>query len=148
MITELVASLQKEQQDDEKQKDFCNKALPQSAVDKAAIQQGTRLVFIHAHDGRRHEAVYIQRSSAGFGVPDHGGLDGVSDLEIRLRLLYGPEEEDAREPIQVQQALFEELNRHAYGKKVVDEVIESSRRFGFFGDKILVKNHFICQSRD
>merc|ERR1719399_567969 len=40
MITELVASLQKEQADDAKQKDFCNKALPQSAVDKAAIQQG------------------------------------------------------------------------------------------------------------
>jgi len=40
MITELVASLQKEQADDAKQKDFCNKALPQSGVDKAAIQQG------------------------------------------------------------------------------------------------------------
>ena len=34
------ASLQKEQVDDSKQRDFCNKALPQSANDKAAIQQG------------------------------------------------------------------------------------------------------------
>merc|ERR1719247_3304235 len=40
MITDMVASLQKEQKDDSAQRDFCNKALPQSAVDKAAIQQG------------------------------------------------------------------------------------------------------------
>jgi len=40
MITDMVASLQKEQKDDSAQRDFCNKALPQSAVDKASIQQG------------------------------------------------------------------------------------------------------------
>merc|ERR1719183_1757659 len=40
MITDMIASLQKEQKDDSSQRDFCNKALPQSGVDKAAIQQG------------------------------------------------------------------------------------------------------------
>merc|ERR1719199_265061 len=40
MITDMVATLLQEQEDDTKQKDFCAKAIPQAGVDKANIQQG------------------------------------------------------------------------------------------------------------
>merc|ERR1719465_87645 len=40
MITDMVSTLLKEQEDDTKQKDFCAKAIPQAGVDKANIQQG------------------------------------------------------------------------------------------------------------
>lgn len=40
MITDMVMSLKKEQEDDTKQKDFCAHALPQASTDKAGIQQG------------------------------------------------------------------------------------------------------------
>jgi chromosome segregation ATPase len=40
MITDMVMSLKKEQEDDNKQKDFCGQALPQAGNDKAGIQQG------------------------------------------------------------------------------------------------------------
>jgi len=40
MITDMVMSLKKEQEDDTKQKDFCAHAIPQANTDKAGIQQG------------------------------------------------------------------------------------------------------------
>jgi chromosome segregation ATPase len=40
MITDMVSTLLKEQEDDTKQKDFCAKSIPQAGVDKANIQQG------------------------------------------------------------------------------------------------------------
>merc|ERR1719160_88245 len=40
MITDMVSTLLKEQEDDTKQKDFCAKSIPQAGVDKATIQQG------------------------------------------------------------------------------------------------------------
>ena len=48
----------------------------------------------------------------------------MSEMEIRLRLLYGSEEEDAALAIQVRQELLGELYRRVDGEAAADAYID------------------------